>query len=75
MSCDIHTHTPAQKSYTDFMLYPFLLNKCSTISLGHGHGYECHSLLNASEIKARGSLETCSYSFVSSENLKCRLLK
>lgn len=25
MSCIIHTRTPAQKSYTDFMLYPFVI--------------------------------------------------
>ena len=25
MSCDIHTHTPAQKSYANFMLYPFVV--------------------------------------------------
>ena len=24
-------------------MYPFVLRKCSTNSLGHGHGYECHS--------------------------------
>ena len=24
MSCDIHTHTPAQKSYTNFMLYLYV---------------------------------------------------
>ena len=25
VSCDIHTHTPAQKSYTNFILYPFVI--------------------------------------------------
>ena len=25
LSCDIHTHTPAQQSYTDFILYPFVI--------------------------------------------------
>ena len=24
LSCEIHTHTPAQKSYTTFVLYPFV---------------------------------------------------
>ena len=24
MSCDIHTHTPAQKCYTSFILHPFV---------------------------------------------------
>ena len=42
LSCDIHTHTPAKKSSTNFLLYPFLLRKCSAHCLGHGHGYECH---------------------------------
>ena len=43
LSCDIHTQTPAKKSSTNFLLYPFLLRKCSTNRIGHGHGYECHS--------------------------------
>ena len=43
MSCAIHTHTPAKKSSTNFLLYPFLLLKCSANRLGHGHGYKCHS--------------------------------
>ena len=43
MSCDIHTHTPAQKRSTNFILYPFVVERCSTNWLGHGHGYEWHS--------------------------------
>ena len=37
MGCDIHTRAPAPKSSTNF------IRKCSTYSLGHGCGYECHS--------------------------------
>ena len=44
MSCDIHTRTPAQKSSTNFMLYPFVVEQCSTNWLGRGHWYEWHSL-------------------------------
>ena len=40
LSCDIHTHTPAQKSSTSFILYPSV---SYTDWLGHGHGYEWHS--------------------------------
>ena len=45
MSCDIHTHAPAQKSSTNlnFILYPFFVQTCSINWLGHGHGYEWHS--------------------------------
>ena len=43
VSCDIHTHTPAQESSTNFLLHPFLLRRCSTHRLAHGHGYECRS--------------------------------
>ena len=43
LSCHIHTHTPALKSYTSFLLHPFVLHLCSTDCLRHGHGYECHS--------------------------------
>ena len=32
-----------ESSFTNFLLYPFLLRACSTNCLGHGHGYECHS--------------------------------
>ena len=42
-SCDIRTHTPAQKTYTNIILYPFVIEPCSTNWLGHGHGYEWHS--------------------------------
>ena len=45
MSCDIHNHTPARKSSTNFQLYYFVIQICSTNWLGHGHGYEWHSLL------------------------------
>ena len=44
MSCDIYTHTPAKKSSTNFLLCQFIIRKCSTNRLGHGHGYELHSL-------------------------------
>ena len=43
LSCDIHTHTPARKSSTNFQLY-YLLYKLFSNWLGHGHGYEWHSL-------------------------------
>ena len=39
MSCDIHTHTPAKKSSTNFQPYPFLLRRCYTNCLGHGRFY------------------------------------
>ena len=42
-SCDIHTHTPPQKSSTDFLLHPFVVRTCYTNWLGHGPGYEWHS--------------------------------
>ena len=45
MSCDIHTHTPARTSSTIFLLYYSVLRICSANCLGHGHGYECHSLI------------------------------
>ena len=50
LSCDNHTHTPAQKKYTNFiMMYPFVISRCSTNWPGHGHGYEWHgsSLLHS----------------------------
>ena len=31
------------RSYTNFILYPFVISTCSTNWLGHGHGYEWHS--------------------------------
>ena len=40
---DMHAHAPAPKSSTDFIMYPFVPRKRSTNSLGHGHGYKCHS--------------------------------
>ena len=43
MSCDIHTHTPAKSISAHFRLYTFLLRKCVTNCIGHGHGYEWHS--------------------------------
>ena len=48
MSCDNHTHTPARKSYTNFQLYYFVIQISSTNRLGHGHGYEWHSLIDNS---------------------------
>ena len=46
-SFDIHTHAPANTSYTNFLLYPFVPSKCSTSPVGHGHGYGCHNPLHA----------------------------
>ena len=39
MSGDVRTHTPAQKSFTNFTPYPFVAQKGHTKWLGHGHGY------------------------------------
>ena len=30
LSCDIHTHTPARKNYTDFQLYRVVIQVCYT---------------------------------------------
>ena len=30
---------------SNFLMYPFVIRRCSTNSLGHGHGCECHSPL------------------------------
>ena len=38
VSCAIYTHTPARKSSTNFQLYYFVIQNCSTNWLGHGHG-------------------------------------
>ena len=46
VSHDIHTHTPAKTSSTNFILYKFVLNNCHPNCYGHGHGYESHSSLN-----------------------------
>ena len=43
LSCDVHIHTPAQKSYTNLPLYPFVVYTCSIRWLGHGRGYEWDS--------------------------------
>ena len=43
MSCAIYTHTPARTSSTNFQLYYFVIQICSTNWLGHGHGYKWHS--------------------------------
>ena len=43
MSCAIYTHTPARTSSTNFQLYYFVIQFCSTNWLGHGHGYKWHS--------------------------------
>ena len=40
LSCDIHTHTPAPESSSNFLLCPFVVCICSANWLGHGHGYE-----------------------------------
>ena len=45
LSCAIYTHTPARKSSTNFQLYYFVIQICSTNWLGHGHGYKWHSSL------------------------------
>ena len=45
LSCAIYTHTPARKSSTNFQLYYFVIQFCSTNWLGHGHGYKWHSSL------------------------------
>ena len=39
----IYTHTPARKSSTNFQLYCFVIQICSTSWLGHGRGYKWHS--------------------------------
>ena len=49
-SCEIHTHTPARKSYSNFQLCYFVVQSCSTDCLGHGHGYECRSSSPASRL-------------------------
>ena len=46
MRCDIHPHAPAPTSYTIVLLYPCVIQMCSTSCLGHGYGYECHSPVN-----------------------------
>ena len=38
MSSDIHNHTPAPKSYTNFLLHPFVLHVCSTNRPAPGMG-------------------------------------
>ena len=40
LSCAIYTHAPARKSSTNFQLYYFVVQICSTNWLGHGHGYK-----------------------------------
>ena len=42
----IHTHAPAKQSSANFLLYSSVRHILSTSCLGHGHGYECHSLSN-----------------------------
>ena len=34
---------PPRQTYTNFILYPFVIQRCSTNWLGHGHRYEWHS--------------------------------
>ena len=48
MSCDIHTHTPARKNYTNLQLY-YLLYKCvqqTVLGLGMGVNVTAHLLLS-----------------------------
>ena len=61
LSRDIHTHTPARKSYTNFQLYYFVIQICSTNCLGHRHGHECHSPMTEEEEEdARDGRAECS---------------
>ena len=43
----LFAHTPAQRSSTSFILYPFAIWTFSTNWLGHGHGCEWHSSYRA----------------------------
>ena len=36
LSCDIHTHTPARTSYTNILLYEFVVQHGSTKCMGMG---------------------------------------
>ena len=45
LGCAIHTTAPDKKGSTNFIVYPFVIRKCSANPLGHGHGYECHNPL------------------------------
>ena len=47
LGCGIHTRTPAQKSYTNFILYPFLLLKDALrtgLGMGMGTNVTAHHL-------------------------------
>ena len=44
LSCDIHTHTPARKSYTHFILYPFVSS--IDIQTGIGMGISMNGTAN-----------------------------
>ena len=47
---------PCPESSTDIMLYPFVIQRCSTNWLGHGHGYEWHSsipILRSEQVRHR----------------------
>ena len=57
MSCDIHTHTPARKMCTNFLLCSFVIHNDYTNYLGHGHGYECHSPGTVRPISILGTSE------------------
>ena len=49
MSCDIHTHSPAQKSYANFILYHLLFEDVLQTGLGMGMGMNgtAHSRVTA----------------------------
>ena len=59
LSCAIYTHTPARKSSTDFQLYYFVVQMCSTNWLGHGHGYKWHSSASSSIYDTRYTNTVC----------------
>ena len=67
MSCDIdiHTHTPAKKSSTNFLLHTFVIRACSTNSLGHRHGHECHSPGEPARQRPREALRAGAQSYTS----------
>ena len=38
LGCDIRTHAPAQQSYTNFAMYPFVIKHAIQTLLGMGMG-------------------------------------
>ena len=44
MSCDIHTHTPARKSYTNVLLYYLLIQTISGMGMGMNVTAQCTCL-------------------------------